>query len=86
MILRPVSPQSPSGPPMTNFPVGLTLVLDRHLALGIRAEHAAFARFAGVGEQLQDLVGIVERRRHELRRLAAGIAEHDALIARALIL
>ena len=31
-------------------------------------------------------MGVVDRRRHQLGRLAAGIAEHDALVARALIL
>ncbi len=31
-------------------------------------------------------MGVIERRRHQLRRLAAGVAEHDALVARALIL
>jgi len=31
-------------------------------------------------------VGVVQRRRHELGRLVAGIAEHDALVARALVL
>ncbi len=34
MILRPVRPQSPTGPPMTNLPVGLmwNLVVDNQLA------------------------------------------------------
>ena len=31
-------------------------------------------------------MGIVDRRRHQLRRLAAGVAEHDALVAGALVL
>ena len=31
-------------------------------------------------------MGVVDRRRHQLRRLAAGIAEHDALVAGALVL
>ena len=31
-------------------------------------------------------MGVVERRRHEGLGLAAGVAEHDALIARALVL
>ncbi len=31
-------------------------------------------------------MGVIERRRHQLRRLAAGVAEHDALVARALVL
>ena len=41
---------------------------------------------AGLGEALEDLVRVEDRRRHELGRLAAGIAEHDALVAGALIL
>ncbi len=36
--------------------------------------------------QLEDAVGVVDRRRHQLRRLAAGVAEHDALVAGALVL
>ncbi len=47
---------------------------------------ARLAGFPRVGEQLQDLVGVVDRRRHQLRRLAAGVAEHDALVAGALVL
>ena len=35
---------------------------------------------------MQDVVAILQRRRHELRRLIGRIAEHNALIARALIL
>ena len=138
MILRPVRPASPSGPPMTNLPVGLTcqtvslrdpalgqgladiglddlahvgrgqrlvemlgrehdlgdadrlavLVLDRDLALGVGAElgGGALAGLARIGEHLEDLVGVVDRRRQQFRRLAAGIAEHDALVAGAVIL
>ncbi len=136
MILRPVSPQSPSGPPMKNLPgrvdvpdrvggdpagresrldVGTNepcdvlgrqrfddvlmgdddlrrldrlavLIAHRHLALGVRAERLLDAGMAGLGNFLQDLVSVVERRRHQFRRLAAGVAEHDALVARALVL
>ncbi len=136
MILRPVRPQSPSGPPMKNLPVGLTcqtvslgdaalgqgledvgldqrpdvvrgqvlvdvlvrqddlgdadrhavLVANRHLALGVGAEALLGARAARVGQVLQDAVGIVDRRRHQFRRLTAGVAEHDALVAGALFL
>ncbi len=39
---------------------------------------------AGGGQQFEDLVRVVDRRRHQVRRLAAGIAEHDALVAGAL--
>ena len=139
MILRPVRPQSPSGPPMTNLPVGLTcqivssaiqpsgsalrmiglddladvvarssvssrcwvesticvdadrlavVVADGDLALGVRAELAGARRrlARASASSLEDLVGVVDRRRHQFRRLAAGIAEHDALVARALVL
>ena len=137
MILRPVRPQSPSGPPMTNLPVGLTcqigvgvdpvlgqrrahdrlddlahvvrgerlvevlgrdddrrrpdrlavVVGDGHLALGVGAELRAPRRTSAPRSSgLQDAVRVVDRRRHQFRRLAAGIAEHDALVAGALVL
>ena len=138
MILRPVRPQSPSGPPMTNLPVGFTcqivsaeiqpcgqgladiglddvahvlggevlvevlgrehdlgrrdrlavLVAHGDLALGVGAEHggAVGLRLAGDVEVFEDLVGVVDRRRHQLRGLVAGVAEHDALVAGALVL
>ncbi len=62
-------------------------VAHRHLALGVGAELAgvALAFVAGGGEQFEDLVAVVDRRRHEVGRLAAGIAEHDALVAGALL-
>ena len=58
-------------------------VLHGHLAFGIRAEldRLALTGAAGLAQGLEDLMGIVDRRRHELRRLVAGIAEHDPLIA-----
>src|SRR5262245_32060120 len=63
-------------------------VLYRHLALGVGAEldRLALASAAGLAQGLEDVMGIVDRRRHELRRLVAGIAEHDSLIARANVL
>ena len=64
------------------------LVSDRDLALGVRAELGgrAFALLAGERQGLEDLVGIIDRGRQQLGRLAAGIAEHDALVAGADIL
>ncbi|ENN86352.1 hypothetical protein RHSP_20207 [Rhizobium freirei PRF 81] len=58
-------------------------VADRYLALGVRAKlgNFAFALLAGGSKQLQDPVRIVDRRRHEIRRFLAGVAEHDALVA-----
>ena len=41
---------------------------------------------ARVGHALEDAVSVEDRRRHQLRRLAAGVAEHDALVAGALVL
>ena len=53
------------------------------LALGVWAELAglAIAFMARGGQQFEDLVAVVDRSRHEVRGLAAGIAEHDALVA-----
>ncbi len=62
------------------------LVAHRDLALGVRCQLLLLAGMAGVGEVLEDLVGVIDRRRHQLRRLLAGIAEHDALVARAFVL
>ena len=63
-----------------------SLVLQRDLALGVGAEAGFGAGMAGLGKGVQNVVGVVDRRRHQLRRLAAGIAEHDALVARTLVL
>ena len=62
------------------------LVLHGDLALGVRAQHLLLAGVAGFGDQPQDLVGIEDRRRHQVRRFVGGVAEHDALVARAFFL
>jgi hypothetical protein len=58
-------------------------VANGDLALGVRAKLAgiAFALVAGGGEQLEDLVAVIDRGRHQFRRFVAGVAEHDALVA-----
>ena len=63
-------------------------VLDGDLALGVGAElhRLAMAGAARLAQGLEDVVGIIDRRRHELRRLVAGIAEHDPLVAGADVL
>ena len=61
-------------------------ILQGDLALGVGPEAGLGAGMAGLGQGAQDLMGVIDRRRHELRRLAAGIAEHDALVAGALVL
>ena len=62
------------------------LVGDRHLALGVGAELGLVAGVARGGHQPEDAMRVLDRRRHQLRRLAAGVAEHDALVAGALVL
>ena len=56
------------------------------LALGVGAQHRRRAGVADFRNQPEDLVGVDDRRRHQVRRLVAGIAEHDALVARAFFL
>ena len=134
MILRPVSPVSPIGPPVTNLPVGLTstnpapslvrarvagdhrpqhvldhvaahdlLVVDvgmvlgrhqqpldrhrpavhiahRHLSLAVGAQVGDHLGLARVGQAPGDPVGEHDRHRHQLGRLAAGVAEHHPLV------
>ncbi len=61
-------------------------VADRDLALGVGTERFRLAGVPRLRHQLQDAVRIIDRRRHEFRRLVASVAEHDALIARAFVL
>jgi len=51
MILRPVRPQSPSGPPMTNLPVGFDVPgrLLGHPALGQGLADMGLDQLANVG-------------------------------------
>ncbi len=62
------------------------LVMHGDLALGVRTQHLLATGMARFRNQPQDLVGVEDRRRHQVRRLVAGIAEHDALIAGAFFL
>ena len=63
-------------------------IFDRHLAFGVWSKLAGFARtsFSFEGKILKNFVRVVDWRRHELWCFAAGVAEHDSLIARPLIL
>ena len=62
-------------------------VFDGELALGVRAEvrHRARILAADVGQDHQRLVGEGKRQRHVIGSLVAGIAEHYALVAGALL-
>ena len=63
-------------------------VAQRDLALGVRQQ--ALDRLVvdvpQFADAVQDGVGIVDRRRHQRVGLAAGVAEHHALVAGALVL
>ena len=56
---------------------------DLRLAVGTQIVHQLL--LAHGGQALGQLVRERDRQRHELRRLVAGVAEHHALIARAVI-
>src|SRR5690606_11692057 len=62
------------------------LVTHRHLDLCIGSERLFLSRMPRIGQQLEDTVRELDRRRHQFRRLVARIAEHDALVAGALFL
>ncbi|MNZ56764.1 hypothetical protein D3C78_747170 [compost metagenome] len=55
------------------------------LGLGVRAQPGQQARLAGFGLALHQTVGEADRRRHQHVGFVAGIAEHQALVAGALI-
>ena len=63
-------------------------VAQRHLALGVRQQPggALVAGLAQLADAAENQVRVVDRRRHQRLGLAAGVAEHDALVARALVL
>jgi hypothetical protein len=60
-------------------------VLHRHLRLRIGAEPGELAAAPYFGLALDQAVREVDRHRHQLGRLVAGVAEHQALVARALV-
>jgi hypothetical protein len=59
------------------------VVLDRDLALGVGAQALDHILAADLRVPLDQTVGQLNRQRHQLRGLAAGEAEHHALVARA---
>ncbi|MGY4596833.1 hypothetical protein ACVWXL_004579 [Bradyrhizobium sp. GM22.5] len=60
------------------------LVLHGDLALRVRAQHLLAAGVPRFRDEAQDLMGVEDRRRHQIGRLVGGVAEHDALVASAL--
>src|SRR3546814_7400434 len=62
------------------------LVTQRDLALGVRAQpwQRRLLRFADLRLLLDDAMRVIDRCRHQLLGLVAGVAEHQALVAGAL--
>ena len=66
--------------------VGLVVhIPDGDLGLGIRAQPRHTPVAAQLGLALDQPMSEINRKRHQLRRLVAGVAEHQALVARALL-
>ena len=60
-------------------------IAQRQLRFGVGAQRGLLARFARLGQTAQDGMRILNGRRHQFGRLAAGIAKHDALVAGAVL-
>ena len=63
----------------------LLVILNGDLGLAVGSEIGESAGFPDGGELLRELVGQGDSHRHELRGLVAGVAEHHALVAGAVI-
>ena len=64
----------------------VAVVLDRDLALAVGPQPVDFALLAGFGQPVEDAVRQRDRQRHQLGRVVAGVAEHQALVAGADVL
>ena len=60
-------------------------VAHRHLRLGVGPQPGKPAVLAHFGLALHEAVGVVDGQRHEHRGFRAGVAEHEALVAGALV-
>ena len=61
-------------------------ILQGHLAFRVGAQQRRLSGMPRLGQRAQDGMRVKDRRRHQFRRLVAGIAEHHALVAGALVL
>ena len=51
-------------------------ITQRHLALGIRLQRRLLAGMARIGQQFQDFMAVIERRRHQRQVSRQRMAEH----------
>ncbi len=63
----------------------VAVVGDRHLGLAVGAQVGEVAVLADLGEPLGEPVREVDRQRHQLGGVVARVAEHQALVASALL-
>jgi hypothetical protein len=63
----------------------VVFILHGNLAFGVGTQARRLCRFADAREFASELVGIHDRRGHELRGFVAGVTEHQPLVARALL-
>ena len=61
----------------------VTVILDRYLCLAVRSQIFERTVLAHIAQSLCQLMRVRDRRRHQLRRFVAGVAEHQSLVARA---
>gem|GEM_PF-3541633 len=63
----------------------VVLIANRHLRLGVRPQPVHLAALANLRQLTPQPVREHDRRRHQLRRLAARVTKHDPLVARPLL-
>ena len=59
----------------------IVFVFDSDLALAVRAKPTDLVLLAGLGQPVDDPVGKGDRHWHQLGRVVARVAEHEALVA-----
>ena len=65
--------------------LAILVILHRHLRLAVGAQVIHQLFLTDLRQALGHLLGQGDRQRHQLRRLVAGVAEHHALIAGAVV-
>ena len=69
-----------------SFRLAFAVITQSDLAFGVRLQKRCCTRMTVSGHTLEDLVAVIQRGGHQVRRLCRCIAKHDALVASAFIL